>query len=550
MKNTIKSDHDEALTLIALECEDNGIKELFLSEDCREKTYSYDVPGLYIDFSKTHLKQKIIDVYKQIAADIDFKSKRHNLFSGVKINSSEHRAVLHTLLRDPSNQGIQTVDSNYEKEAQEAKKLFSIQFRQIEKELSERKIPIEDIIHVGIGGSSLGTRLVYESLRDIDSKISVHFISNIDAHELLDVLQHCDAKTTMVIGVSKTFKTAETLSNIRSIGKWFIENGVDQYLSSIYAVTANSFEAEKFGINTNNIITFPEWVGGRYSVWSSVSISAAIAVGFDKFQEFLIGAAEVDKYFYLTESDKNACFISAALDHFYTNYFGTSSKAIFAYDYRLRSLVNYLQQLETESNGKDRQIDGEPVDQKTSPVVWGGIGTDVQHSVFQMLHQGTSTIPAEFILVSKAKHEFDDNHVELLANGIAQTAALLAGQDLDTVLSQNKLSNSDKDIRLAKASIFSGDRPSTTILIDELSPKTLGSLLAFYEHRTFCYGVFSNINSFDQMGVELGKRLAKKVKPMLNSNGEKEDGFNKKTPEEIDPSSAELINKIINYNKK
>ena len=545
MSKTIKTEHQTALDSFACESELTGIKELFSFDKNRANTYSFDVGGLFFDFSKSHLTSKLIDIYQEIAVDRGWIKKRHDLFSGVKINTSEDRAVLHSLLRDPNNQGIETVERRYIDEAQETGQKFRSQFKLLQSKLEERTIPVTDIIHVGIGGSSLGTKLIYQALRSVDTKVKIHFISNIDAHELLDVLQQCDVKQTLVIGVSKTFSTVETITNIETIGNWFKDNGVNDYLKYVYAVTSKPQVAIKFGIVESNIFTFPEWVGGRYSVWSSVSLSAVIAIGFDKFEEFLKGAAQIDQYFYQTQLSENICFISAALDHFYTNHFGTSSKAIFAYDYRLRSLVNYLQQLETESNGKDRQINGEPVDQKTSPVIWGGVGTDVQHSVFQMLHQGTSIIPSEFLLVAKAGHDLSENHTELLSNGLAQTAALLSGQSLETVLQNDKTIdvNSNESISVAKSKIFTGERPSTTILINKLTPRTLGALLAFYEHRTFSYGVIANINSFDQMGVELGKRLAKEVKPLFD----KGVTDNNKKVEGIDPSTISLINRIISY---
>ncbi len=266
-----------------------------------------------------------------------------------------------------------------------------------------------------------------------------------------------------------------------------------------------------------------------------MSLSAALVLGKDRFDEFLIGAASMDKHFYQADLKDNVCFQAAILDHYYANYMDVGSKAIFAYDFRFRSLVDYLQQLETESNGKDRTRDGEPCEQKTSMVVWGGVGTDVQHSVFQMLHQGTSLIPSEFILVKTPDHDLTEHHNELLANGIAQTAALLEGQDLSTVEAihgDEGLSDAAK-----KAKVFSGDRPSLTILLERLTPTALGALLAFYEHRVFFGGVLTNINSFDQMGVELGKRLAKQVRPLIDNK--------RATGTEFDPSTELLLGKLI-----
>ena len=516
-----------------------GIKQYFLSDDQRATNFSRSIENLTFDFSKTHISSSLVATYTNYANEIKFIDKRHALFTGKKINVTEDRSVLHTLLRDANNQGDALENDGLMEQAQSARKQLSTKYQSIMQVLDQRKHAVTDIIHVGIGGSSLGTQLLFESLKELNSAINIHFIGNIDAHQLVDVLSKCHVDTTLVIGVSKTFSTAETLKNLKTISNWFERNGKSDVFDSYYAVTADVSNAQAFGIPTNNIVAFPTWVGGRYSVWSAVSLSAIIVLGIEKFESFLAGAAIVDEHFYKTDLQNNVCFIASALDHFYCNYMGSSAKAIFAYDYRLRSLVDYLQQLETESNGKDRQINGESVDQKTSPVVWGGVGTDVQHSVFQMLHQGTSLIPAEFILVKKPDHDLNDHHSELLANGLAQTAALLAGQDEEIVRSINK----DKQLSdtAIKAKIFSGDRPSTTIVFDRLDAKSLGMLLAFYEHRTFSSGVLANINSFDQMGVELGKRLANDLKPLLT--GSETPQFKENTTE-FDQSTLALIDLI------
>ena len=512
-----------------------GIENKFETDSQRIKKYSFDFSGIYFDFSKTHISENMMSCYKSYADIVDLSDMRHRLFSGEKINVTESRAVLHTLLRAPDNQGIETKDSRCLEQAKESEEDFFSKYEEIVIDLQKRNTPIRDIVHVGIGGSSLGTQLVFEALAGVDCRINVHFISNIDAHKLTSVLSNCNANSTLLIGVSKTFTTAETLQNINTIGTWFEANNVGSWRDQFYAVTANTENAIAFGVNENNIVGFPVWVGGRYSVWSAVSLSAVIAFGLPKFKEFLQGAAEMDKHFYHSELDQNLCFIAAALDHYYANFLDVKSRAIFPYDHRLRSLVYYLQQLETESNGKDRQLDGSPVDQSTSVVVWGGVGTDVQHSVFQMMHQGTSIIPAEFILVKQADHDYDDHHSELLANGLAQTAALLSGQDLQTVREISK-DKEFSDVAL-KAKIFSGQRPSTTMLLDRLTPKVLGSLLAFYEHRTFCLGVLLNINSYDQMGVELGKRLANEISPFLSIKGNQIEA-------KLDQSTLELIARV------
>ncbi|GHA12395.1 glucose-6-phosphate isomerase [Arenicella chitinivorans] len=518
----------------------HGIKHKFDSDQERVVHTSFDIANIHFDFSKTHIDDALLNTYTDYAAQIDFKAKRHALFAGERVNVTEDRSVLHTLLRDPRNQGIAMALPETLSQAQSARDALIKQYHDIQADLARRSTPIRNIIHVGIGGSALGPQLIYEALSGVNPKVKIHFISNIDAHQLVDALDVCDADSTLVIGVSKTFTTAETLQNIDSVADWFRAQGVDEPLTHFYAVTAFPENAVNYGIPNTNIVSFPEWVGGRYSVWSSVSLSAALVFGIEDFEQFLAGAAEMDRHFYHAEPAENVCFIAAALDHYYANFMQATSRAIFAYDHRLRSLVDYLQQLETESNGKDRQLDGSPVDQETSAVIWGGVGTDVQHSVFQMLHQGTALIPSEFILVAKADHDLNAHHQELLANGVAQTAALLAGQDIAKV---NELHAEEHLTELTKqAKIFSGERPSTTMLLSQLTPATLGSLLAFYEHRTFSGGVLVNINSYDQMGVELGKRLAKQVNPMLDAMTP--DSEVQKNAEGFDASTLDLIARI------
>jgi len=524
--------------------EDQGIREKFSVDDRRVEKFSYDLAGITMDLSKTHISDSLLDVYTDCAKQINFEAKRHALFSGERINVTENRSVLHTLLRDSSNQGIDPSDPDVLAQAESSKQQFADQYAVIRAQLDKRAVPITDIIHVGIGGSSLGTQLVFEALTGISDSMRVHFIANIDAHHLVSVLEQCSVESTLVIGVSKTFTTAETLQNLGSIAAWFKANGVANVLDSFYAVTANPDSADKYGIPKDNVVSFPQWVGGRYSVWSSVSLSAALVLGIDKFNEFLAGAAVVDQHFYQTEPRENLCFIAASMDNYYANYLGAKSRGIFAYDYRLRSIVGYLQQLETESNGKDRQINGDSTDQHTSGVIWGGVGTDVQHSVFQMLHQGTELIPAEFILVINPDHDLGEHHVELLANGLAQTAALLSGQNLSKV-SELHADENLSELTL-KAKVFSGNRPSTTFLIESLNPHALGAMLAFYEHRTFCSGVLANINSYDQMGVELGKRLANQLSRYLQPESviqQTDQPTVKASP--FDASTNQLIKKVI-----
>lgn len=543
--SSISQKINHALTGLAEKDLNSGIRTKFKESASRATDFAFDHNGLYFDFSKTHISNELIQIYQEFSKDIGFSDQRLKFLSGERINNSEDRSVLHALLRDEKNQGIAMSEPATLQQAADSKQQFKQQYQHIQSQLDQRSVPVKDIIHVGIGGSSLGTQLVFEALKELGSSITVHFIGNIDAHQLTDVFSKCSVDSTLVIGVSKTFTTAETLQNLDSIAAWFKSNGVENPLEHFYGVTANPEKAAEYGILKDNAVSFPNWVGGRYSVWSSVSLSASLVIGWEKFEEFLAGAATTDQHFYTQELESNICFIAAMMDHYYVNYLDVSSKAIFAYDYRLRSLVDYLQQLETESNGKDRQRNGEPADQKTSPVVWGGVGTDVQHSVFQMLHQGTALIPSEFILVKTPDHNLLDHHQELLANGLAQTAALLAGQDYQTV---SEIHKDDGLSELAiKAKVFSGDRPSSTVLLDRLTARNLGALLAFYEHRTYCFGVFTNINSYDQMGVELGKRLATQVKPLLEDHGlDANNEQTQKSADDFDQSTLNLLSRVVN----
>lgn len=527
---------ERRLRTLAENDQQEGIRHKFASNSNRALEFSHELSGVYYDFSKTHISEDLLTTYADLAKEIGFKERRLAMFRGDRINSSEGRSVLHALLRSSSDNGIAMNNSKIVAQASQAKDDLDESYIRVLERLESRDVPVRSIIHVGIGGSALGPRLIYQALKGLDEHIDIHFVSNIDGHELSAVLADCEVTSTIVIGVSKTFTTAETLQNIRSIGVWYKEQGINNYLDSVVGITASPENAKCFGISDENIVVFPNWVGGRYSVWSSVSLSVALVLGIDMFKEFLRGAAAMDQYFINTEPKENISFIAAALDHYYVNYFNAQSRAVFAYDYRLRSVVDYLQQLETESNGKDRDINGLPVCRKTSPVVWGGVGTDVQHSVFQLLHQGTIVIPSEFILTSTADHQLDEHHAELLANGIAQTAALLQGQSLDDV--KNMHQDGKLNEIVAQAKVFSGNRPSTTIMLDRLNPRALGALLAFYEHRTFCFGVLCNINSFDQMGVELGKRLATQVRPNLDASNNNQAMF------EFDSSTRALISRV------
>jgi glucose-6-phosphate isomerase len=504
----------------------------------RVTKYTFTLGDLSFDFSKNHINETLIESYIEKATALGFESKRRQLFEGYPINVTENRSVLHTLLRGDKSDDIDLHNKDDEVSAKKSQSTFLAKIDEIRKEHIEGKQPIENIIHIGIGGSSLGPQLVYESLAGNGHAIKVHFVDNIDAHQILYVLSQCKPESTLVFGVSKTFTTQETLVNIETVKKWYEDNGSVDFYKRFYAVTANIKNVDAESIHPSKVVTFPNWVGGRYSVWSSVSLSVALVLGREQFIDFLDGAALVDQDFRALPLVENPIFLAAAMDHYYANKIGAASRAIFAYDFRLRSLVPYLQQLEMESNGKDRDVFGNLVAEKTSPIIWGGTGTSMQHSTFQLLHQGTHCVPVEFILVKTPAHKLVNHHRKLIANGLAQSAALLVGQSLEEV--SNQLDNKALTDEVKKSKIFSGQKPSTTILLSKLTACSLGQLLAFYEHRVFCNGVLSNINSFDQMGVELGKQLANSIEPFLTPG---------KSPQEpsliLDASTARLITKIL-----
>jgi glucose-6-phosphate isomerase len=351
---------------------------------------------------------------------------------------------------------------------------------------------VTGILHIGIGGSLLGPKLIVDALGRGSARIVSSFLSNIDPNAFEEAVEQLDPATTLVAVVSKTFTTAETMANLDAALGWLSKAGVDDPEGRVIAITASPENAVKAGFDESRILQFAESVGGRYSLWSSVSLIVAVALGWGAFEELLEGAAEMDRHFRYAPKDQNVVLLAAYADLLYTHRFGCQSRGVFAYDERLRLLVSYLQQLETESNGKSVTSDGKPVEGPTSPVVWGGTGTDAQHAVFQMLHQGTVMLPAEFIAVGEYEGPFPENHRQLLLNMFAQAAALMTGRQ------------SDDPHRS-----YPGNRPSSTILLGSLDARTLGALIAFYEHRTFTAAVLLGINPFDQYGVELGKDIAR-----------------------------------------
>ncbi|MEP5939208.1 MAG: glucose-6-phosphate isomerase [Erythrobacter sp.] len=448
-----------------------------------------DDSGILFDWSKTHLDADLIAGFEQLATACDFSGQREKLLNAEIINVTEGRAATHTAMRGAG-------EASKVEEGEALLRRMGILVEAIhEGALGD----IKHLIHIGIGGSALGPALAVDALTRDMAKVDVHVVSNIDGVALEQAFGACDPATTMIAVASKTFTTIETMTNANSALKWLGDNGVDDPSGRVVALTASPDKAVKWGVDETRVLPFPESVGGRYSLWSSIGFPVAMAIGMEEFTQFLNGALAVDTHFAQSDSADNLCLRAAFADQYYTRLRGCQTRAVFAYDERLDLLPDYLQQLEMESNGKRVTASGEPVDGPTAPITWGGVGTDAQHAVFQLLHQGTHLVPVDFI-VSIAPGDLLDpaHHQILLTNCFAQGAALMAG---------GNMSESGDDPTRA----FPGDRPSATMLCDDLDAATLGALIAFHEHRTFANAVLMGINPFDQFGVELGKKMAKEI---------------------------------------
>lgn len=458
---------------------------LFASGDARLSDFTVEEAGIAFDFSKTHLTQAHVAGFAALAGEMGLASKRDTLFSGGIINPTEQRAAEHSAER-----GEGSADS-----VALAKALHERMRGLIEAVEAGAFGEIRHLLHLGIGGSALGPDLLIDALSRESGRFDVAVVSNVDGAALAEVFASFDPKYTLIAIASKTFTTSETLLNAASALEWMTEAGVDDPQGRVIALTAAPDKAIEWGVDETRILPFNEAVGGRYSLWSSIGFPAALALGWGGFEEMLEGAAQMDRHFRLAPFERNAPVLAACADLYYAQIRGCETRAAFAYDERLRLLPSYLQQLEMESNGKSVTSEGLPLGRHSAPITWGGVGTDAQHAVFQLLHQGTHLIPVEFIAVIEPGHDLDEeHHRQLLGNCFAQGAALMAGKAHDD-----------------PARAYVGDRPSTTILLGALDPRTLGALIAFYEQRTFVSAALLGINPFDQFGVELGKEMAKAI---------------------------------------
>lgn len=495
---------------------DRSLTELFNNNASRVDLLSFQAGPIYFDFSKQPIDEEAIRLFEDLAESCRLDECRDALFSGAIVNPSENRPALHTALRaknPPQQSALGDEVASRVSEERQASMEFAEKVRSGEV-LNTLGNPYKYLIHIGIGGSYLGPKLLIDTLKNsVEQPLETHLLANIDGHALTPILQRCNPQETLVIVVSKTFTTQETLTNTRTVMNWMEQHGVAQPINQFVGITSSPEAAREFGVKDDQIFTFAEWVGGRYSVWSSVSLAAMIALGPESFQQILDGAAMMDDHFCGSPLARNAPMLAALLDYYFATILNAESRAVFPYDSRMQDLVPYLQQLEMESNGKTTTASGEDIDFPTCPVVWGGVGTDAQHAVFQLLHQGSHLVPTEFIAAKKADHDFSEHHQALLANCFAQSAALMSGRGDD----------------------FPGNKPSTTLLLDRLTPESLGALLAFYEHRTFIASLLWQLNAFDQPGVQLGKDIAKQLDKVLSA----ED-----TDLVVDPSTARLLNML------
>ncbi|HEX6604996.1 MAG TPA: glucose-6-phosphate isomerase [Sphingomicrobium sp.] len=461
------------------------LDRLFADEPDRLGRLSFEAAGLYFDWSKTHLDEPALAQFIARADAMGFAAARDALFSGAIVNPSEDRPATHAAERGSG--APEDVDLAMARRQRTRALVDAIEAGAFG--------DVTGVLHIGIGGSQLGPALLVDALGRRRSRLDVRFVSNIDGEAFEEAVSALDPATTLVVAVSKTFTTAETLANMEAALDWLREGGVSDPHGRLIAVTARPEAAVETGIDESRILQFGDGIGGRYSLWSPVGLSAALALGWDAFEELLEGAAEMDRHFRFSAPAQNVPLIAAFADRLYVEQAGCQTCAVFAYDERLRLLPSYLQQLEMESNGKSVTTAGEPVEHPTAPVIWGGTGTDAQHAVFQLLHQGTVIVPVEFVAVREGEDgHAPEHHRQLLLNAIAQGAALMQGRAGD-------------DPQRA----YPGNRPSAFILLDRLDARSLGALIAFYEHRTFANAVLLGVNPFDQFGVELGKEVARSL---------------------------------------
>ncbi|SUP53857.1 Glucose-6-phosphate isomerase [Weeksella virosa] len=500
------------------------LANLFTLDKYRYQKFSIETENILFDYSKNILTQETIDLLLQLSDECKLKEAIKQQFKGEKINETENRAVLHTALRNPNQKGLKVDEEEITPKINKvlgqmksfSQKVISGEWK------GYTNLPITDVVNIGIGGSDLGPHMVVEALKAYSNHLKIHFVSNVDASHLQETVRLLNPETTLFIIVSKTFTTQETMTNATSAKYWFLENGgTEQTIAQHFvAVSANEKAVEDFGIDPQQMFVFWDWVGGRYSLWSAVGLSICLAVGYDYFEELLSGAQQMDEHFLIKDFKENIPVLMALIGIWYTNFFDAETYAIFPYDQYLHLFVPFLQQLDMESNGKSIDRNGKKVSYQTGPVIWGEPGTNGQHAFYQLLHQGTKFIPADFLIAAQPVHSIGDHHQKLMANFLAQTEALAFGKDKEAVIKKmNQQQFPAEEIQqLVAHRCFEGNHPTNSILYKKLEPRILGELIAMYEHKVFVQGIIWNVFSFDQWGVELGKEMTKKILPELISN--------------------------------
>ena len=523
------------------------MRDLFSEEPERFSKFSLAFEDILIDCSKNIINEDTIKLLLDLAKDVKLKDAVEKMFTGDKINETEKRAVLHTALRNRSNNPVYVDGKDVMPEVNAVlDKMKDFSGRVISgawKGFTEK--PVKDIVNIGIGGSDLGPVMVTEALKHYKKpNIEAHFVSNIDGTHIAETLKKLNPETTLFMIASKTFTTQETMTNADTAKRWFLESAKEKehIKKHFVAISTNKEKVEEFGIDSRNMFTFWDWVGGRYSLWSAIGLSIACTIGFENFKELLEGAHAMDKHFRDTSFDKNIPVILALIGIWYNNFFGAETEAILPYDQYMHRFPAYFQQGNMESNGKYVDRSGKEVAYQTGPVIWGEPGTNGQHAFYQLIHQGTKLVPCDFLAPALSHNPIGDHHPKLLSNFLAQTEALMKGKSEEEVKEELKSSGkTDDEInKLLPFKVFKGNKPTNSILFKKLTPRTLGSLIAMYEHKIFTQGVIWNIFSFDQWGVELGKQLAKKILSELENN-EKAVSH--------DSSTNGLIDKIKEYRR-
>ncbi len=514
------------LEMLFLTMQATHMRELFDEDPQRFQKYHLTFEDILVDYSKNLVNDEVMKELLNLAEDVELKEAIEAMFRGEKINQTEKRPVLHVALRNRSNKPIMVEGADVMPEVNKVLEQM--------KDFSERIITgawkgysgkaITDVVNIGIGGSDLGPYMVTEALKPYSKGIRPHFVSNVDGTHLAETVKNLDPETTLFIIASKTFTTQETMTNATSARNWFMEKtgGNGEVAKHFVAVSTNQKEVTAFGIAAENMFVFWDWVGGRYSLWSSIGLSIACTIGYDNFIKLLEGAHAMDNHFRETPFEKNIPVVLALIGIWYNNFFGAASEAILPYDQYLHRFAAYFQQGNMESNGKAIDRSGNPVTYQTGPIIWGEPGTNGQHAFYQLIHQGTKLIPCDFIAPAVSHNPSSDHHEKLLSNFFAQTEALMKGKTAEEVQAELAAAGMSKEEISFHTPfrVFEGNRPSNSILFEQLTPRTLGSLIAMYEHKIFVQGIVWNIFSFDQWGVELGKVLAKKILPELQSEEE------------------------------